>query len=191
MELDLTRLNSLAFNGNNAGKETAEKPPEPRNDSGEYKNITGNKKPLETLTEGLQGIPLLQRQADNNKAEKERALSVYREYQQNIQTSAQLQADILKGVRAGEGIYSLFLKAVQAISLMTSNQNFYNQLESDIQTIYGKGLQEPIVLTIEDIAKRYVKLMEAAEREPDGDSKQLIYAAAKVNEKTVVDNITA
>jgi len=145
MELDLTRLNSLAFMDFTAPK----KPSEKLKGEGEYKTPIEVKKPLETLTEGLEGINKLQREADRKKQDIDRSLAICREYQQNIKTSSQLQTEILKGARAGEDIYSLFLKAVKAISLMTSNTVFYSQLEGDIRAIYGQGLLDPLPLQIE------------------------------------------
>jgi len=132
MELDFTRLNSLAFIA-------PKKPSETQKGEGEYKTPIEAKKPLETLTEGLEGINKLQREADRKKQDIDRSLAIYREYQQNIKTSSQLQTEILKGARAGEDIYSLFLKACKAISLMTSNTVFYSQIEGDIRAIYGQG----------------------------------------------------
>ena len=121
MELDLTRLNSLAFTDfkrEQEKKQAPESPTEPRNASGEYKTIADNKKPLETLVEGLEGIHKLQRQADAKKMDIDRSLAICKEYQQNIKTSSQLQTEILKGAKAGESVYSLLLKACKAISLM-------------------------------------------------------------------------
>lgn len=170
MELDLTRLNSLAFM-DFAGKKEAPK------------------KPLETLTEGLEGINKLQREADRKKQDIDRSLAICREYQQNIKTSSQLQTEILKGARAGEDIYSLFLKAVKAVSLMTSNTVFYSQLEGDIRAIYGAGLQEAPALQIElqQVQERYKKLLEALEREPDGDSRERIKRAVKAHENRIAE----
>ena len=50
-------------------------------------------------------------------------------------------------------IYSLFLKAVKAISLMTSNTVFYSQLEGDIRAIYGHGLLDPLPLQIGELSR--------------------------------------
>ena len=113
-----------------------------------------------------------QRTKKSNKAEKDRNLEVYRTYQENIKRSGQLQTDILKGARAGEDIYSLFLKAVQAISCMTSNKTFYSQVEADLISIYGIGLQQPAPLKLElmDTQKRLDRLREAEQREPNIDS---------------------
>ena len=190
MELDLTRLNSLAFSDFRADKgekQPTESPTEPRKEQGEYKTLTDAKKPLETLTEGLEGIGKLQRQADAKKQDIDRSLAICREYQQNIKTSSQLQTEILKGARAGESVYSLLLKACKAISLMTSNSVFYTQIEGDIRAIYGAGLQEAPALEIEleQVVGRYVKLLEALEREPEGDSKQRIRQAVKAHENRI------
>ena len=56
MELDFTRLNSLAFMDFTGKKEAPKKPSETLKGEGEYKTPIEVKKPLETLTEGLEGI---------------------------------------------------------------------------------------------------------------------------------------
>lgn len=140
MELDFTKLNSLAFMGFSEippEKQLSKTPLEPES----YKSLPIAENALQGQLEGLQGIPILQREADAIKQERERAVAVYGEYQKNIKLFGQLQTDILKGVKRGEDIYSLFLKAAKAISLMTSNSLFYSQIEADIEAIYGRGLQ--------------------------------------------------
>lgn len=192
MELDLTRLNSLAFTDfkrEQEKKQAPESPAETQTASGEYKNLTEPKKPLETFTEGLEGIHKLQRQADAKKQDIDRSLAIYREYQQNIKTSSQLQTEILKGARAGEDIYSLFLKAVKAISLMTSNTVFYSQLEGDIRAIYGQGLLDPLPLQIElqQVQERLKRLREAEERELEADSRERIKRAVTAHENRIAE----
>ena len=168
MELNLDRLNGLRF-VDFQEKQTAKTPTDELLGAEEYKPSAEQENALKRQLEGLQG---LQRKADQNKAEKDRNLEVYRTYQENIKRSEQLQTDILKGAIAGEDIYSLFLKAVQAISCMTSNKTFYSQLEEDIKTIYGIGLQQPAPLKLElmDTQKRLDRLREAEQREPNIDS---------------------
>lgn len=189
MELDFTKLNSLAFMDFSEippEKQPSKMPTETLLEPEGYKTPLEEENALQGLTEGLQGIPILQRQADANKAEKERALAVYGEYQKNIKLSGQLQTDILKGAKLGEDIYSLFLKAVQAISLMTSNTVFYNQLNDDIRAIYGAGLSEPqpLKLELEEVQTRLEKLREASKRETEpADSLQMIEKAIQANEQ--------
>lgn len=192
MELDLTRLNSLAFTDfkrKQEKKQAPESPTEPRNASGEYKTIADDKKPLETLVEGLEGIHKLQRQADAKKMDIDRSLAICKEYQQNIRTSSQLQTEILKGAKAGESVYSLLLKACKAISLMTSNSVFYSQLEGDIRAIYGQGLLDPLPLQIElqETQERLTRLREALNREIEPDAKERIQRAVKAHEAKIAD----
>ena len=192
MELDLTRLNSLAFTDfkrEQEKKQAPESPTEPRKASGEYKTIADDKKPLETLVEGLQGIHKLQRQADAKKMDIDRSLAICKEYQQNIKTSSQLQTEILKGAKAGESVYSLLLKACKAISLMTSNSVFYSQLEGDIRAIYGQGLLDPLPLQIElqETQERLTRLREALNREIEPDAKERIQRAVKAHEAKIAD----
>lgn len=183
--LDLAGL----FGSDIGEKQAPEKPVEPRNASGEYKTIADNEKPVKRLVEGLesQQAKQLHLEAVREREERERTLEIYREYQRNTMTSSQLQTEILKGARAGEDIYSLFLKAVKAISLMTSNNLFYTQLEGDIRAIYGRGLQEApaIDIELEQVVQRYIKLLEALEREQDGDSKDRIKRAITAHENRI------
>lgn len=192
MELDLTRLNNLAFadfKREQEKKQAPESPTEPRKASGEYEAIAGDKKPLETLVEGLEGIHKLQRQADTKKMDIDRSLAICKEYQQNIKTSSHLQTEILKGAKAGESVYSLLLKACKAISLMTSNSVFYSQLEGDIRAIYGQGLLDPLPLQIElqETQERLTRLREALNREIEPDAKERIQRAVKAHEAKIAD----
>ena len=192
MELDFTKLNKTVKIHHRTGgqKQPSKMPTETLLEPEGYKTPLEEENALQGLTEGLQGIPILQRQADANKAEKERALAVYREYQKNIKLSGQLQTDILKGAKRGEDIYSLFLKAVQAISLMTSNTVFYNQLNDDIRAIYGAGLSEPqpLKLELEEVQTRLEKLREASKRETEpADSLQRIEKAIQAHEQRTTE----
>lgn len=168
MELNLDRLNGLRF-ADFQEKQPSKTPTDELLGAEEYKTSAEQEHALKGQIEGLGA---LQRKADQNKAEIDRNLEVYRTYQENIKRSGQLQTDILKGVQAGEDIYSLFLKAVQAISCMTSNKTFYSQVEADLISIYGIGLQQPAPLKLElmDTQKRLDRLREAEQREPNIDS---------------------
>ena len=168
MELNLDRLNGLRF-ADFQEKQPSKTPTDELLGAEEYKTSAEQEHALKRQIEGLGA---LQRKADQNKAEIDRNLEVYRTYQENIKRSGQLQTDILKGVQAGDDIYSLFLKAVQAISCMTSNKTFYSQVEADLISIYGIGLQQPAPLKLElmDTQKRLDRLREAEQREPNIDS---------------------
>ena len=158
-------------------------------EGGQYKTITKPKKPVETPPEGLEGQQAkgLYLQAQREAAEKQRTLDIFREYQENIKRSGQLQTEILKGVKAGESVYDLFLKAVKAISLMTSNSLFYSQIEADTRAIYGEGLQEqaPLKCELAEVQKRLERLREAQAEELEHDSRERIGRAIQAHEAKI------
>lgn len=182
---DLVLDFSGLFTGEPPEKQAPESPVEPLLGAGEYETITEPQKPAERLTEGLEGQQAkklfldTQREREDHK----RSLEVYKTYQENIKTSSQLQTDILKGLKAGEDVYSLFLKAAKAIALMTSNSLFYSQIEADIEAIYGRGLQHkpPLQKALQEAQERLQRLLDAEQREPEGNSKERIKAAIKAH----------
>lgn len=119
--------------------------------------------------------------------ERERSLEVYRTYQENIKKSSQLQTEILKGIRSGEDIATLFLKASKAISLMTGNTVFYSQVEADIVAIYGEGLLQPAILEKElsEVEERLSHLQEALKRELEPDSRSRIEKAIEKHKEKI------
>lgn len=189
MELDLSKLNNLAFVVVEDEKQAPEQPQKQQEAEGEYKTIINPQKPLQDDLEGIDGIRILQRKADQNKAERDHIKEVYRQHQENTIKSNQLQTEILKGVRAGESVYSLFLKASKAITLMTGNTAFYSQIEAEAKTIYGEGLLQkaPLQIELQETQERLTKLREAEQRELDGDSKERIKRAIKAHEAKIAD----
>ena len=106
----------------------------------------------------------------------EMSARICREYLDNVSATDELQAEILKGIKAGEDFYHLFLKAVKAISLMTSNPQFYNQIKRDCRTLYG-GIfnnKEPLIEMLEETRDRMAKLEKAASVEADIDARDRI-----------------
>lgn len=146
-------------------------------------------KPVEGQINGLetqQAVGLYLKTQREREAE-QRSLEVYKTYQENIKTSSQLQTDILKGVKAGESVYNLFLKAVKAVSLMTSNSLFYSQIEADTRAIYGEGLQEqaPLQCELAEVQKRLTRLKEAQAEELEHDSRERIGRAIQAHEAKI------
>jgi len=185
MELNLERLKKLGVS--EAKPALGENPPatspaERLSEGSQGKDTTGAKKPAERLVEANTA---LQRKAETQRANIDRSLEICKEYQANIRKTETLQAEILKGAGAGADIYQLFLKAVEAIALMTSNQPFLRQIEGNIKTVYGKGLLEPAPLKMElgEVEYHLVKLGEALSREDDPDSLQQIRRAIQAHEK--------
>jgi hypothetical protein len=139
-------------------------------------------------TEGTETAGRLLAQYRQEKAEHERTIEVYREYQKNIRESGSLRTDILKGAKAGEPPVALLLKAVKCISLMTGDTVFYSQLEGDIKSIYGAGLlePEPLKIEIQETRERLQRLQKALERDTEpADSKQRIERAIQAHKDRI------
>lgn len=179
-------------------KRPSKSPVEPFLGAGEYKTLTTQEKPAEGLKTSLESIPrteppeqakilLLDKQRERE--DHQRSLEAYRAYQENTKRSEQLQSEILKGIKAGEDVYSLFLKAAKAISLMTSNSVFYSQIEDDTRSIYGRGLnyKPPLQNELQDTQKRLQRLLEAEQREADTDSRERIKRAVKAHREHIAE----
>lgn len=105
----------------------------------------------------------LYREAEQQKIDHERSVAVLKKYQENIRRSGTLQSDILKGLQAGEDIHSLFLKAVEAIALMTNDNIIYSEAEQTLQTVYGvgEGEEQPLQAQLDAVEKRLYNLEES------------------------------
>ena len=106
----------------------------------------------------------------------EMSARICREYLDNVSATDELQAEILKGIKAGEDFYHLFLKAVKAVSLMTSNPQFYNQIKRDCRSLYGGvfNQKEPLEEMLEETQERMERLQKAAAVEADIDARDRI-----------------
>ena len=114
---------------------------------------------------------------------------ICREYLDNVSATDALQAEILKGIKAGEDFYHLFLKAVKAVSLMTSNPQFYNQIKRDCRTLYG-GIfnnKEPLVEMLEETRDRMEKLEKAAAIEADIDARDRITRCIDAHKEKIAE----
>ena len=181
----------LDFTGLFSQEEAPESPVEPLLGAGAINNPIEPQKPVQGQINGLEREQAKQLflQATREQEDHRRNLEVYRTYQENIKTSSTLQTQILTRLKAGEDVYSLFLKAAKAISLMTSNSVFYSQTEEDLKAIYGRGLQEkpPLQIELEEVQGRLQKLIEADKREKDGDSKERIQRAIQAHKNKATE----
>ena len=127
----------------------------------------------------------IQALSDKNRANLEQAARICAEHQKNTLLTDSLQCKINKGLKSGESIYTLFLKAVQAISLMTGNTVFYDVAKKDLLAVYGVGLEEPQALELElnEIQKRLDKLKQSEQTALDLSDKQRIKWAIEEHKK--------
>ena len=101
--------------------------------------------------------------------------------------ASEIQTEILKGLKTGTDIYRLFLKAAEAISIMTGDTLFIKQIRADIKSIYGRGLQEPpaLALELDETEQRLQKLKAAEARETEPENLQRIKTAIKAHEAQI------
>ena len=101
---------------------------------------------------------------------------ICREYLDNVCETDELQTQILMGIKAGEDFYHLFLKAAKAVSLLTSNVQFYDQIKRDCRSMYGGifNQKEPLEEMLEEAHQRMAQLEKAAAVESDIDIRDRI-----------------
>lgn len=185
MELNFSAL----MNTNEAMQKEAEKgqnqPIEPIFNCDNIELPIYKENPAEKEIEAQRASNMLQRQADINKAMLERSAEAYKEYQEGIKKTEDLQIQILKGIKAGEDTTSLFLKAAKALSLCIGNEYFYEQIETDLTAIYGKGFREPAVLNaeIEKVKERKARLETALAAEDKETDRLRLISAIKAHEE--------
>ena len=95
--------------------------------------------------------------------------------------AADLQISVLKGLKAGENIYSLFLKAYKANSLLRGCDAEYIQAEQYIKTVYGQALNEQgaAELIIREIKTRLERLQATYKTVNNSNDRRLLENAIK------------
>jgi hypothetical protein len=162
-------------------------PTEATKENSPYKHPIKNKSGTEGQINRNKAITELQKELNNRNKDIERAKQVYEVYQENIKKSEKLRTEILKGVRAGQDIIPLFLKAVETISLMASDVAFYNQIKDDIKEIYGEIFlqKEPLQIELQETEQRLEKLQEAQKRERSGTVNQKLNNAIRQHRERI------
>ena len=187
MELDFTKMDSLTPPGAEGEiKGAAEgffRPSEALEAASDSKAMPR----ATTALKELSGAKTAPGWADQKGGELERAREVYRIYQENIKRAQTLQQEISKGVTLAEDVYTLFLKAAEAISLMTSNMVFYNHVEAGLREIYGAALRETgaLQMALKQAQERLERLREAEAKETEKTALNGIQRAIKANEERI------
>lgn len=196
MELDLSKLNKLTtYDSIEEKKEKQPSQPsnlavEPFKEGKAYKYTSKNSNAIESDITPLEGNRLLQLQANRKKQEIERKNAEKQLKEGNYLKSSTLQAEIIKGVLAGEDIYTLFLKAIDTIELLTNTTAFSNQVKEDIKAIYGRGLNivEPLQIEMKEAERRLIALNRALSKEEEGNTKKRIKRAIEAH-KSLIDDL--
>ena len=122
------------------------------------------------------GNPLY-REQQRQKENAEQVATVYKAHQAAVKKVGSIEAEILKGLSAGENIAALFLKAVEGLSLLTGNGLLYEQAAADIGTIYGYALRDQTAAELEAAnVRERLKRLEAAAATGSGDTDNIARA---------------
>ena len=121
-------------------------------------------------------------------APEQREADVYRIYLNNIRSAEQLLDELLIGAKQGEDLAVLLLKATKALSLMTGDRNFQDQMTLYVESVYGEGLgmQGPLGMKTENIRERIARLEEAAEQTDEPEVRNAIQLSIRAHKNRLV-----
>lgn len=130
--------------------------------------------------QGLGAIKLTQQQERFKQEAK-----AYETYQKNIKEAGEIRTEILRDIGTGGNPYAIILKACKAISLMTGDSLFCEEMERNVIAICGEGFQEKQALEIEleGVQRRIENLEEAMKRPTDEKDLRRIKGALEEHKK--------
>ena len=172
MDLDFSKIDSLG---------SPQKPANEPKEVNSSKTLKTAKKPAEGKIEAQS----LQRKADHRKQQLAISANVLKEYQTNKRLTNGLVSEITKGVQQGIDVYDLFLKAVEALSLVTNDTALYERIRNNLKVIYGIGLKETRALELEkeDTQKRLERLLQALNNADRVEDKERLKNAITAHQK--------
>ena len=174
MDLDFSKIDSLG---------SPQKPANEPKEVNSSKNFKTAKKPAEGKIEPQ--AQALQRKADNRQKQIEDSARILKEYQKNKRLTTSIVAEINHGLQQGLDIYDLFLKAVEALALVTNDTALYERTRDNLKVIYGIGLKEPRALELEkeDTQKRLERLLQALNNTDRVEDKERLKNAITAHQK--------
>lgn len=116
----------------------------------------------------------------------EKAKEAYADYQKNIKATEILRSEINQDIHAGFNLFKTLLKALECISLMTGDNNFYEGNKAKLTQIQGVlGINEAVELEMEEVTRRLF-LLEAVENPAANVKNAIAEHKKKQNELTAL-----
>ena len=117
---------------------------------------------------------------------------MYADYQGNIRRAAEGRTALLKGIREGQGLYTLLLQAVEIIGAMTGDEDYPQRVRAELLAVNGAGFAEPEPhrMELQAVTDRLERLTEAARREKDPGELRRINGAIKAH-RDALDRLNA
>ena len=113
--------------------------------------------------------------------------NAWKAYLDNAHRSEELQAEVIRGAKAGESPWRLLLLCARAISLMTDNHTFYDQVERSVKAVYGEALHEhdPLAIDLDQTRERLKRIREAEAKAQSLDLKEEMQHAIRAHEQRI------
>ena len=189
MSLDFTVLEDLTSNTKTKEKQAPRGFLKPLNDKTNINASLEDKKAVNEQIESFRSYNGLARRIKRKNEEKDKQKQIFLMYTENLSKASIEQAEILKGLKAGNDIYNLFLKAIDTIELLSNNKAFSNQARENVIKVYGEqlGNKRPLEIQLEEINNRYNNIKKSLQQAKGEDKKRIEKAAAEHKQK--MDNL--
>ena len=113
--------------------------------------------------------------------------NAWAQYLENTRRTEELQSDILRGAKAGEDPAKLLILCSRALSLVTNNPVFADEVERTMTAVQGHALGNPALREeeLEACRCRLGRIREAYEKEEDLSLKEEMEQAIRWHEKRI------
>ena len=108
-------------------------------------------------------------------------------YMENTRRTEEMQSEILRAAKEGEDPALLLIRCSKALSLVTNNPLFAEEIERSMRAVRGHVFGEKPMLAdeLEQTRRRLERIREAMAREEDLDLKEEMDQAARAHEKRI------
>lgn len=146
--------------------------------------------PIKDILQPLQDRIEIKELINTNEREKrqsERERRTYIKYQEAIKKTEHLKTEVMKGTANGIDLALLLTKACKCLAILADDEQFYNIVTDNINTIYGKGYQREAVQVaiIEQLEEEAEKLKQALDQDYSDEEKKRIKSALLFHQKEI------
>ena len=113
--------------------------------------------------------------------------SAWAQYLENTRRTEELQSEVLRGAKSGEDPAQLLILCSRALSLVTNNPVFADEVERAMMAVQGHALGDPALTRqeLEETKARLERIREAYAAEEDLSLKEEMEQAIRWHEKRV------
>ena len=110
-------------------------------------------------------------------------------YIENTRKTEEIQSELIRAAKEGEDPALLLIRCSRALSLVTNNPLFAEEIERSMRAIHGHAFGEKALLADElaSAKERLERIREAMEREEDLDLKEEMSQAVRAHERRIAE----